>query len=293
MITENIYDKITNAILAQLENGIIPWQKPWVGGNFMGCVSHTTGKPYSLLNQWLLEHRAGEWLTFNQIQAEGGRIKKGEKASLVVFWKFIDKTEKDEEGNSVVVGRFPILKGYHVFHIEQCEGIAPKHSHEEIKYEHTPIERAEENIADYIGREGIALEIEEGGNRASYSQLLDRVKIPHISQFARVEEYYSTLFHELVHSTGHRTRLGREGITEGHFFGDETYSKEELVAEMGAAFMCQFMEIDCESAFTNSAAYIQAWLKELRNDKKLVVAAATKAEQAVRFILTGEKPSEK
>lgn len=294
MKNENIYDKITNSIIEQLEGGIIPWQKPWVGGHFMGCVSHTTGRPYSLLNQWLLEHRAGEWLTFNQIQAEGGRIKKGEKASFVVFWKFIDKTEKDEEGNTVIVGRYPILKGYNVFHIDQCEGITPKHDHknEETRFEHTPIESAEKVALDYINREGIRLEIEEGGDDACYSPLFDRVRMPKIDQFKLVEQYYSTLFHELTHSTGHEKRLAREGVVECHFFGSESYSKEELVAEMGAAFMCQTLGINSDSAFNNSAAYVQNWLKQLRNDKKLVVAAAAKAEQAVQFILTGKKPSE-
>ena len=288
----NIYDEITSQIIAELENGIIPWQKPWANGSFMGCISHTTGRPYSLLNQWLLRGRAGEWLTYKQIQDEGGRVRKGEKARMVVFWTFVEKvTEKTDEETGEekkVVEAYPVLKGYTVFHIDQTEDIKPRFNNEAKKYDHTPIEAAEMAVENYINRDGLKLEIVES-DRAFYRPSTDSVTVPKSEQFKIKEEYYSTLFHELTHSTGHQTRLNRSGIAGLHFFGDEEYSKEELIAEIGAAFMCQTVGIECAKAFKNSVAYVQSWLGALKNDKKLIVTAAAKAEQAVNYMLNGKK----
>ena len=288
----NIYDQITSQIIAELENGIIPWQKPWTNGSFMGCISHTTGRPYSLLNQWLLGGRAGEWLTYKQIQDEGGRVRKGEKASTVVFWTFVEKVTdtKDEETGEEkkVVEAYPVLKGYTVFHIDQTEGIKPRFNNEAVKYEHTPIEAAEAAVETYINRDGLKLKI-ENSDRAFYRPSTDSVTVPKREQFKVTEQFYSTLFHELTHSTGHESRLNRLGVAGLHYFGDTEYSKEELIAEIGAAFMCQTVGIDCAKAFKNSVAYIQSWLGALKNDKKLIVAAAAKAEQAVNYMLNGKK----
>lgn len=297
MKANNLYNQITNEIVKQLEAGIVPWQKPWQNGTFMGCVSHTSGKPYSLLNQWLLNYRSGEYLTYKQIQAEGGRVKAGEKASIVVFWQFVEKKELeavcDENGDEietreVIACRYPILKSYYVFHIDQCEGIKPKFNNEVKTNEHKPIEAAEEIIKTYVNREGLKLEI-KNTNRAFYTPLVDRVEVPELAQYEVKEEFYSTLFHELTHSTGHAKRLNRDTLTKLAAFGDETYSKEELVAEIGAAFVCQMVGIDCEKAFKNSVAYIQGWLRALKGDNKLVIAAAAKAEQAANYIINGKK----
>ena len=293
----NIYDQITNAIVAQLEAGIIPWQKPWQNGSFMGCISHTTGKPYSLLNQWLLNCREGEWLTYGQVIAAGGHVKKGEKSSMVVFWTFVDRYELeavcDERGDEigtrkVKVGSYPILKGYSVFHIDQCEGIKPRWDKGGKTYDHTPIEEAEQIAMGYVEREGLTLNIQPS-NEACYSPVLDRVKVPELKQYKICEEYYSTLFHELVHSTGHATRLNRDGVAGLHYFGSTSYSKEELVAEIGAAFLCNQAGLDSSKAFNNSVAYIGGWLSKLKDDKRMIVQAAAKAEQAARYILTGKK----
>lgn len=287
----NIYDQITNQIVKQMENGIVPWQKPWENGTFMGCISHTSGKPYSLLNQMLLNGKAGEWLTYNQVHAEGGRVKAGEKASTVVFWKYLDKVEKqeDENGNEieVVTGKFPILKGYAVFHIDQCEGIKTKHAKGVRRYEHEASEEAEKVIANYVERDGLKLFIEDS-DRAYYRPSTDEVHVPMMQQYKVCEEYYSTMFHELTHSTGHKKRLNRKEVSGVSFFGDEDYSKEELTAEIGAAFLCQTVGLECEKAFNNSVAYLQGWLKALKNDKKLIVLAAAKAEAAVNYILNGK-----
>lgn len=298
MKTNDIYNEITNAIVKELENGIVPWQKPWTNQTFMGCISHTSGRPYSLLNQWLLKHRSGEWLTFGQIQKEGGRVKAGEKASTVVFWTFVEKIEKHEvieftDGEEVVgtetrdhIKRYPILKGYKVFHIDQCEGIAPRYNNEPVKYEHAPIEIAEQMVAEYVKREGVKLEI-KNTDRAFYRPSMDYVEIPEREQFKCGAEFYSTLFHELTHSTGHAKRLNREGIAGLHFFGDKDYSKEELVAEIGAAFACQIAGIDCAEAFQNSAAYLRGWLRALKGDKRMIVSAAAQAERAIDYLMKG------
>lgn len=293
----NIYDQITNKIIEQLEQGIIPWQKPWMAGSYKGCISHTNGKPYSMLNQMLLDGRTGEWLTYNQIQAEGGKVKKGEKASLVVFWSFVNKIENeaicDENGNEIgirqtITDSYPVLKGYNVFHIEQCEGIKPRFNNTPIRYEHTPIEEADKVAMEYVAREGIKLEIDDT-DRACYNPITDRVRVPKMAQYKDREEYYSTLFHELTHSTGHEKRLNRPEMQGLAMFGDSEYSKEELTAEMGAAFLCHQLQIDGEKAFRNSAAYIQGWLKKLHDDRKMIVSAAAKAERAVEYIMTGNK----
>lgn len=297
MKTNDIYQIITDKMIAQLEAGIIPWQKPWQNAEGAGCISHANGKPYSILNQMLLGFRAGEWLTYKQVVAEGGKVRKGEKASFVVFWSFIEKTELeavcDEHGDEigtrkVLVDRYPVLKSYNLFHIDQCEGVAPKFANEPVKNEHTANEVAEAVIAEYAKRDALTLNVCES-NQAFYSPSKDFVQVPQMSQYANEAEYYSTMFHELTHSTGHERRLNRKEVNTLHFFGDDDYSREELTAEMGAAFLCSQVGIDCAKAFKNSAAYIQGWLNHLRGDNKAIVIAAGKAERAAKYILTGEK----
>lgn len=290
----NIYDQITEKVVAQLENGIIPWQKPWQNAAKGAdvAISHETGKPYSELNQMLLGWRAGEWLTWKQVHAEGGRIKNGAKAEQVVFWSRVNKIEKeaicDENGDEigirdVITGSYMVLKGYPVFHISDTEGIEPKWNNEARKNEADPIEEAEVVAMNYIEREKINFEYTQS-NEAWYSAGIDKVHVPVREQYAVNEEYYSTLFHELTHSTGHASRLNRKEVGTS-FFGSENYSKEELVAEMGAAFLCNAVGINSHKAFRNSVAYIQSWLRVLKNDKRMITMAATKAEKACKYIL--------
>jgi len=287
MATFNIYEKITEKIINALDKNEIPWQKPWVGSAM--AISHTNGRPYSLLNQFLLENKSGEWLTFNQIKSENGRIIKGEKSHFVVFWKFIPKVEKDENGNDVVVGEFPILRYYDVWHISQVEGISPKYE-KETAFNHSRYDEAEKIISDYVKREDIKLFADKECDKAFYTPKTDSVTLPIISQFEFAEQYYSTAFHELTHSTGAEKRLNRDGIVKFDIFGSQQYSKEELIAEIGAAFLVNSVGLDTQRSFNNSVAYIQSWRKVLSNDPKLIVTAANKAEQAAKFILTGEKP---
>ena len=269
----DLYQEITNRIIAQMEEGIIPWHKPWISGK---AISRTTGKPYSLLNQMMLD-KPGEYLTFKQCQAEGGKVKKGEKAQMVVFWKWM--TVEDEETKEEK--EVPFLRYYNVFHIDQCEGLRPKY---EIALPGTaePDATANEIIYDYLSRSGVAMR-HESGDRAYYQPMADTVVIPDRKQFAETAEFYSTIFHELTHSTGHESRLNR--LEKTAFFGTESYSKEELIAEIGAATLVNHCGMETSSSFRNSTAYMQNWLSVLKNDKRFIVSAAGKAEKAINLIL--------
>ena len=269
----DLYKEITERIMNQMQEGIIPWRKPWISGK---AISRTTGKPYSLLNQMMLG-KPGEYLTFKQCQVEGGKVKKGEKAQMVVFWKWLEQ-EDEETGEKKEV---PFLRHYNVFHIDQCEGLRTKY---EITLPGTaePDVAANEIIYDYLSRSGVVMR-HESGDRAYYQPMTDTVVIPDRKQFAETAEFYSTIFHELTHSTGHESRLNR--LEKTAFFGTESYSKEELIAEIGAATLVNHCGIETSSSFRNSTAYIQNWLSVLKNDKRFIVSAAGKAEKAIDLIL--------
>ena len=272
----DIYKEITDRIISQMEEGIIPWSKPWVASG--KAISRSTGKPYSLLNQMLLG-RPGEYLTFKQCQEAGGKVKKGEKSSMVVFWKWIEQEDEETHEKKEV----PFLRYYNVFHIDQCEGISAKYTTEVTFPDGADtLAAAQDIIYDYLSREGVKL-LHEEGDRAFYRPSTDEVVLPIRKQFMSTAEYYSTVFHELTHSPGHRSRLNR--LTKPSFFGTEDYSKEELVAEIGAATLVNHVGLETASSFRNSAAYIQNWLGVLKNDKRFIVSAAGRAEKAVNLIL--------
>ena len=273
----DIYAEITNRMIAEMEKGIIPWRKPWMASG--AAISHTTGKPYSLLNQMLLG-KAGEWLTFKQVNAEGGYVRKGEKASICVFWKWIEK--EDEETGEIT--QVPFLKYYNVFHLSQCEGISAKYSQELTKVANAD-ETAESIVAEYTKREGVMIEHVEG-NQAYYQPTMDRIVLPMMKQFAETAEYYGTAFHEMIHSTGHVKRLNRLDATA--HFGGEDYSKEELVAEIGSSALVHHCGLETQESFRNNTAYIQSWLSVLKNDKRFIVSASSKAEKAVKYVLEGQ-----
>lgn len=282
----DVFQIVTDRIIGMLEQGDIPWDRPWYGAGKY-AIKRATGKPYSLLNQFLLGN-PGEYLSFKQCKEQGGTIKKGAKAKIVVFWKILDCPKKDSKGKPVLdskgevrIQQVPILKYMNVFHIDDCEGLEPKHYEEKLR-DFNPIQKADEVIDDYVKRSGITLEhIKQG--RAYYSPDEDKVVPPIREQFKGEAEYYSTAFHELTHSTGHSSRLNR--IVAGSFsFGDETYSKEELVAEIGSASILNILGIETDGSIRNNAAYIQNWIRALRNDKKLIVNASSKASKAVELI---------
>ena len=272
----DIYAAVTDRIIAQMEQGVFPWQKPWVSNG--KAVSHATGKPYSLLNQMLLE-RPGEYLTFKQCQEAGGKVKRGEKASMVVFWKWIEQ-EDSETGE---IKEVPFLRYYNVFHIDQCEGIAARYTTEATSPDGaSTVEAAQHIIYEYISREGVKLSHSEG-DRAFYRPSTDEIVLPTRKQFVSTAEYYSTVFHEIVHSSGHPSRLNR--LDKVAAFGSDVYSKEELVAEIGAAALVNHVGLETSTSLRNNAAYIQNWLQVLKGDKRFIVSAAGKAEKAVNLIL--------
>lgn len=274
----DIYAAVTDRIIAQLEQGIIPWNKPWTGTQ-SGPVSGATGKPYSLLNQMLLG-KSGEWYTWNQIQKLGGKVRKGEHSSMVVFWKQVPIKETNPDTGKEEQFFVPMLKYFNVFHVDQIDGIEPKTIHPEAM-DLASDEAAEAIIQDYTTRCGVTLE-HIRGDEAFYAPGSDRVQLPLREQFPRMAEYYSTAFHELTHSTGHPSRLDR--ISRKAFFGNEEYSKEELVAEIGAASLLNYVGIETDASFRNSAAYIQSWLRALKGDKKMIVTAAGAADKAFQLI---------
>ena len=275
----NVYEIVTDRIIAALQQGIIPWERPWTGVRD-GAYSRATGRPYSLLNQMLLG-KPGEWLTYKQAQEAGGQVRKGEKGSVVVFWKVDAKADKDADTGELKTRQFPILRYYTVFHVDQCDGLEPRFK-EPVFTPLDPIAEAEAVLKDYSARCHVSI-IHEKGNRAFYRPSEDAIHLPLMEQFDKAAEYYSTAFHESVHSTGHKSRLAR--LDETAHFGSEVYSKEELVAEMGAACILHTLGIETDSSFRNNAAYIQSWLHTLRGDPKMVVLAAGKAEKAVKLIL--------
>ena len=277
----NVYQVITDRIIEELEKGVIPWQKPWVGTH--GAVSHSTGRPYSFMNQLLLQ-RPGEYITFNQCAAEGGTIRKGEKSSVVVFWKQQVIRELNTTTGEYEEKKIPFLRYYRVWHIDQCDGIKAKYAQTPAAGA-TPVEAAESIVDDYLQREGVKLNY-IGGDRACYIPAFDRVEMPTREQFTSTAELYSTLFHELGHSTGHKSRLNRFSTgAAAAAFGSDDYGREELVAEICAASILNQIGIETDHSFRNSASYIDNWLKAIRGDNKLIVSAAGRAEKAAALIL--------
>ena len=282
----NIYQIVTDRICEQLEKGIIPWNRPWTGVAD-GAISYTTRKPYSLLNQMLLGED-GEYITFNEVTKLGGKVKKGAKSQMVVFFKRYIKEESGinpetgEEENKEKISF--ALRYYNVFNIKDCDGIPAKIREEKRLF--TEDKTGEEVISEYINREasnGFKFENIKG-NRAYYSPSLDKVVLPLKEQFKKEGEYYSTAFHEIAHSTLKECRCNRKQKETVHF-GDEDYSKEELVAEITSANICSVTGIETASTFQNSVAYIQSWLRALQNDTKMIVFASSQAEKATRYIL--------
>ena len=282
MMGFDLYQTITDRIIVEMEKGTVPWQRPWRCSS--GAISHVTGKPYSVLNQLMLP-QTGEYVTFKQALAEGHPVRKGEKSHMVFFFKIVENKDRDTGEISSV----PFLRYYSVFQISQCEGMRPRFAVSvQNEQQLQPDAMAEQIIHDYVRRSGVKLTV-TNSNEAYYQPSQDQIVVPELSQYTCVSEYLSTLAHECVHSTGHPSRLNR--ITNMASFGSETYSKEELVAEFGAAYIVNCTGLETEASFRNSAAYIQNWLEVLKNDKRFIVSAAGKAEKAVRMIL-GEQEGE-
>ena len=268
-----VYEYVTDEICRQLEQGTIPWRKPWQGGE---AINYVTRKPYRGINRLLLP--GGEFLTFKQVQALKGHIKKGAKSYMVTFWKKFDNSKENDDGK-IEINNKPgfMLRYYRVFSLNDVEGIDTKLTVQEFEF--TPIQECENIVVNY--KDCPVVKHEEP--QAYYSPSMDHINMPDKKLFENEQEYYSTLFHEMIHSTGHASRLNRHSEQKNAAFGSKDYSKEELVAEIGAAMLCGVSRIE-NSTLENSAAYIQAWLTKLRDDKSLIMTAAGKAQKASDYI---------
>ena len=286
------YQMVTDRICELLEQGLIPWEKPWAMTNSCAWSGHD-GHAYTLLNQFmladpsrkyesfedLLNDIAGEWVTFKQAIDRGGNVRKDEHGRKIVFFTMMPV--KDKDGNETEKLR-PFISWSTVFKISQCENIEQKfHTDAGTLYDFNADQTADDVANDYVTREKINLII-RNSDRALYRPGTDTVVVPLPEQFENNAEYYSTLFHELTHSTGHQKRLNR--IVNQAAFGDDDYSAEELVAEIGSASILATLGIENEKTFRNSTAYVQNWLKALKNDKKMIVTASAKAEKAIKLI---------
>lgn len=298
----NVYDLVTERIIEQMNKGIIPWHKPWsivANGNTNGtnsAINYVTRKAYSPLNQMLLGE-SGEYLTWKQIDSLKGKVKKGANSRIVVFYTTTEYTREikdtDETGKETTrteAYKIPVLKYYRVFHLSDTENIPSKITPDEI-CEPEPeqaITAAENIINDYVFREsfnGFKFQNNKPSNEAYFSPANDKVVVPMKKQFKSLESYYATTFHELTHSTLTANRCNRtENGNITARFGSQVYSKEELVAEIGSAMLCTISGISTKDIFDNSVAYIQSWIKALKNDNKMIIWAASRAEKAALYI---------
>ncbi len=275
------YDVITDRIMTQLEAGTVPWRKPWSAGGFpRNLVSR---REYRGVNVFLLScapYESPYWLTYRQAQELGGHVRKGEHGWPIVFWKWLEREDEDGEAK-----RVPLLRYYTGFNLTQCEGIPAEKVPATTKtppLDFQPIAACEAVVQAMPSPP----RLQHGFGQAAYSPPDDTVKMPSPERFTSAEHYYATLFHELTHSTGHKSRLARPGIADSvAAFGSPVYSREELVAEMGAAFLCGRTGIDTAPVTENHAAYVAGWLRALKADSKLVVMAAAQAQKAADFIL--------
>lgn len=284
MAGEAVYKAITDQIIKLLERGEVPWRKPWVYASHYNLKSK---KSYNGINLMVLDcvaslegYQSNIWCTFKQANAKGGKIRKGEQHTKVVWWRFI--YEENDEENGKVKFAYPMY--YKVWNAEQIDweddsvldGIIPENPNDNTEVD------PDEVLFDYMDE----IEIKHGGGRAFYAPSKDYIQLPAPEQFESDDEYYSTLYHELIHSTGHWERLHRfdEDVSDRRF-GSENYSFEELVAEFGSAFMCARTDIDDVRVIENSAAYIAGWKSKLSENTTWITKAASKARIATEYIL--------
>jgi len=278
-----VYELITNKIIESLEKGVIPWQKPWKGqeNEPKNLISKKT---YSGINFFLLSmasYQQPYFITFKQAKQLGGNVKQGQKGWPVIFFKKV-KEKKNQQGATEKDG-YAMLRFYSVFNVDQCENINPEkipllQTLEALDFK--PLEEAEKIVDGYIGHP----KIESIENRACYKPFTDTINMPAKESFKSAEWYYAILFHEMTHSTGAEKRLNREGITDPIEHGSHKYSKEELIAELGSAFLCSKAGIN--NTIENSVAYISSWLNVLKSkdNAKWIIEAGSKAQKAVNYI---------
>ena len=283
---QNVYDIVTARITELMKQGTVPWQKPWTDAGIPRNLF--SGRPYRGINVWLLSwlgFAQNLFLTFSQVSELGASVKKGEHGQFIVFWKQKEKKDKDEaeQEETDAIGKKYVLRYYYVFNISQCEGIPEDMLPELMVRDNDPIEVCEAMVERMPNKPAIYHQ----EHSAFYNPMMDYVNMPKMDTFTNSESYYGTLFHELIHSTGHQSRLNREGITKATSSYVEPYSVEELTAEIGACYLKSYAGIAVE--MSNSVAYIQGWLKRLRNDHRFILFACSAAQKAADFILNPQE----
>jgi antirestriction protein ArdC len=282
----DLYTRVTDQIRAELETGVRPWLQPWNAAHAAGAVSRPlrfNGVAYRGINVVLLWMSALRqhftcplWMTYRQAPELGGQVRRGAKGSLVVYANTFTKRDTDDNGEQQEY-EVPFLKSYTVFNAEQIDGLPARYYAQADRPPH-PIDRVERAERFFANT---AADIRHGGGAAYYSPAADVVQMPPFETFRHAEGYYATLAHELTHWTRHRSRLAREFGRQR--WGDEGYAMEELVAEMGAAFLCADLGLTPDIR-DDHAAYIASWLKVLKNDKRAVFTAAAHAQRAADFL---------
>lgn len=268
----DIYEEVTAQIVAALEQGVTPWIRPWKNGAPQDTPHNAvSGREYNGINLFLLSlspYQSQGWLTYKQATELGGNVRKGERGTTIVFWQFV---KKEEDGK---VKTIPFAKAYRVFNVEQCENL----DESKVKVAEPAVvgKTSANELAERVGAF-----VAHGGNKAFYSYTTDRIGIPSFEHFESEDGYNATLAHELVHWTGHRSRCNRQF---GARFGDNAYAFEELVAEIGAAFTCAKLGIELKRLRHES--YISAWLDVLKQDKRAIFTAASKAKEATEFLFS-------
>ncbi|MDZ4375680.1 MAG: zincin-like metallopeptidase domain-containing protein [Phenylobacterium sp.] len=288
----DLYTRVTNAIVADLEAGVRPWTKPWSAEHLAGRISRplrSTGEAYSGINVILLwaeavarGYAAPIWITFRQALALGGHVRKGEHGSTVVYANTFSRTETGDDGQDVE-RQVPFLKAYTVFNVEQVEGL-PAHYHAVAEPKLGPVQRIAHAESFFAG---LGAEIRHGGDQAYYALHPDYVQMPPFECFADPEAYYATLAHESTHWTRHPARLDRDFGRKR--WGDEGYAREELVAELGAAFLCADLGIELTPR-PDHASYIASWLAVLKDDRRFIFTAAAHAQRAVDLLHARQAP---
>ncbi len=296
IIKKDIYTRITDHIVSALENGVRPWLQPWNAEHAAGRISRplrANGIPYRGINVVMLwseavskGYNAPNWMTFEQAKHLGGHIRKGERGSIVVYASTFSKSEADEATGKESERDVPFMKGYTVFNAEQVEGL-PEHFTAPAQTIVDPVQRIA-HVEEFFAATGA--DIRQGGNRAFYSPGEDRIQLPPFETFKDAESYYATLAHESVHWTKHKSRLDRDLGRKR--WGDEGYAVEELVAELGAAFLCADLKLT-PRVRDEHAAYIATWLKVLKNDNRTIFTAAAHAQKAVDFLNAFSTPIER
>jgi len=277
----DIYQEITDRIVGALEQGAAPWLKPWAEGKCGGAGPHNaaTGRAYNGIN-WLVlscsSYTSDGWLTYKQAAELGGQVRKGEKGTHIVFWSFPKIQQADGTFQTV-----PFAKGYTVFNTQQCDGLDPA----KLKGME-PVVAGDTSINALAARVGA--EVRHGGSKAFYTPQGDYVGMPTVEAFSSPDAYDATLAHELVHWTGHKSRCDR---AFGKRFGDDAYAFEELVAEIGSAFVCAQMGIALENL--QHSSYVASWLRVLKNDKRAIFTASSQAKRAAEFLIKTEDVEEK